>query len=342
MPKISFGIIVLNGQPFLEYNLRALYPFAHEIIVVEGAVRAASSLATSDGHSVDGTLQMLADFKRNYDPGDKLRIVTAGDEGYRDGFWPEKDEMSQAYATRVTGDWLWQVDSDEFYHEKDMEALTRQLDQSPEVTAVSFPYLEFFGSFNSVITGQWHLYQHSLFHRLFRWEKGYKYKSHRPPTVVDEHGVDLRRKHWISSPRNANNSINLFHYSYVFPKQAEQKVGYYSNVDWTPAFRENKKWFDESYLGLKWPMFLGEKGWPILQWLERYQGEHPEAIVALQGDLASGKMQESIRPAGDIDTLLGSPLYKMEKTTARLFLAWYWPLRGAWKKIRRYLLARSR
>ena len=36
LPRISFGIIVFNGEPFTRYCLRALYPFAHEIIVVEG------------------------------------------------------------------------------------------------------------------------------------------------------------------------------------------------------------------------------------------------------------------------------------------------------------------
>ncbi|HLE73748.1 MAG TPA: glycosyltransferase family A protein, partial [Anaerolineales bacterium] len=97
MTRVSFGILALNAQPFLEYNLRALYPFAYEIIVVEGAVRAAASLATPDGHSTDGTLQMLADFQKHRDPQKKLRVLSAVDAGYEDGFWPEKDEMSRAY-----------------------------------------------------------------------------------------------------------------------------------------------------------------------------------------------------------------------------------------------------
>ena len=29
MPKVTFGIIVLNGEPFVRYCLRSLYPFAH-------------------------------------------------------------------------------------------------------------------------------------------------------------------------------------------------------------------------------------------------------------------------------------------------------------------------
>ena len=46
LPKITFGIIVLNGEPFTRYNLRALYLFAHQIIVVEGASPMAAHMAT--------------------------------------------------------------------------------------------------------------------------------------------------------------------------------------------------------------------------------------------------------------------------------------------------------
>ena len=49
IPRITFGIIVLNGEPFTRYNLQALYPFAHEIIVVEGASLRAAPAATPTG-----------------------------------------------------------------------------------------------------------------------------------------------------------------------------------------------------------------------------------------------------------------------------------------------------
>ena len=123
IPKITFGIIVLNGEPFVRYNLRALYPFAHQIIVVEGAVPAAARIATPDGHSTDSTLKTLWEFKLQEDPLDKLTIITAEDEDYPDGFWPgEKHEQSQAYASRATGDYLWQVDIDEFYKPEDPDS----------------------------------------------------------------------------------------------------------------------------------------------------------------------------------------------------------------------------
>ena len=75
-PRVSFGIIVLNGEPFTRYSLRALYPFAYEIILVEGACRAAAGAATGDGHSTDATLEVLADFKTREDPENKALIVT--------------------------------------------------------------------------------------------------------------------------------------------------------------------------------------------------------------------------------------------------------------------------
>jgi hypothetical protein len=63
---------VLNGEPFTRYCLRALYPFAHEILVVEGAAPAAAKVATPGGHSTDGTLETLYRFKAEEDPKGKI------------------------------------------------------------------------------------------------------------------------------------------------------------------------------------------------------------------------------------------------------------------------------
>ncbi|HSS98076.1 MAG TPA: hypothetical protein VLK33_13640, partial [Terriglobales bacterium] len=116
-------------------------------------------------------------------------------------------------------------------------------------------------------------------------------------------------------------------------KQAQQKVGYYSQVNWTDAFRENSRWLNDSYVKLKNPMFLGDRG-PELQWLERFKGEHPHAIQELQRDLASGKASEPLRSKKDIERLLASPIYYFTRLLARIFLVIFWPLRGLWKKLR--------
>jgi len=81
-------MIVLNGEPFLRYNLRALYPFAHQIIVVEGSSPDAAGIATTRGHSRDDTLNALREFMDEEDPEGKVILIRAEDEGHPDGFWP--------------------------------------------------------------------------------------------------------------------------------------------------------------------------------------------------------------------------------------------------------------
>ncbi|NVM22067.1 MAG: methyltransferase domain-containing protein [Desulfobacterales bacterium] len=324
MAEVTFGIIVLNGQPFLEYNLHALYPFAHQIVVVEGAVTAAKSLATTSGHSTDGTVEMLRRFKAESDPENKLVLVTADDECKPNGFWSEKDEMSQAYARQATGDWLWQVDADEFYLEKDMETIFEMLESDPDITAVSFPYKQFWGGFDYLETGQWFIYDHPAFHRLFRWRPGYQYIEHRPPTVVNEMGRNLRTLKWISHKQMRRAGIYLYHYSYVLPKQAREKVGYFSNVAWTDVFRNNERWLKESYFELRDPYFIGESGRLKPQWLERYRGPHPTQIVKMQQDLSMRRLKETLRATEDIEKLLSSPSYALGRPLlrTRLFILW--------------------
>ena len=319
-PCITFGIIVLNGEPFLKCNLQALYPFAHQIIVVEGACTAAASLATADGHSTDGTLNMLRRFKAENDPENKLLLVTAEDEAKPDGFWSEKDEMSQAYARRATGDWLWQVDSDEFYLEQDMETIFEMLESASDITAVSFPYKQFWGGFDYVETGQWFIYDFPAVPRLFRWRPGYQYIKHRPPTVVDEKGRDLRTLKWVSHQQMRRAGIYLYHYSCVLPKQARQKVGYYTHVTWTDVFRDNERWLKESYFGLRDPYFIGEGGRLMPQWLERYRGPHPAQIVKMRQDLSAGRLKEPLRLTEDIEKLLSSPRYTLGRWILRTYL----------------------
>jgi hypothetical protein len=48
-----------------------------------------------NGHSTDTTLKTLYNFKKIEDDDDKLIIVTAEDEGYKNGFWNEIDEPQQ-------------------------------------------------------------------------------------------------------------------------------------------------------------------------------------------------------------------------------------------------------
>ena len=310
--KITFGIIVLNGEPFTRYCIRALYPHAHQIIVAEGACAGAKGIATPDGHSRDGTLEILRQIKQTEDPENKITIVTAEDEGRPDGFWPgEKHEQSRAYARRATGNYLWQVDIDEFYKDEDIISIKEMLAADPAITAMSFKQLQFWGGFEYLVDG-WYLRRGAEeFHRLFKWGKGYRYSTHRPPTVLTDKGLDTRAIKWVRATFLGRKNIYLFHYSYVFYKQVSEKADYYKNAEWA-QLKAASYWANDIFLKLADPLrvFINQRH---PSWLKRFKGEHPIMIQNMINDIKNHKIKIVIRDTADIEKLLACRWYGIKK-----------------------------
>lgn len=340
-PRISFGVIVLNGEPFTRYNLRALYPFAHQIIVVEGAAPAAAGLATPDGHSTDGTLESLHRFKSEEDPDDKVVIIT------QDGFWTEKDEQSQAYAERASGDYLWQVDIDEFYRPEDMKTVLKMLQSDPNITAASFKQITFWGGFDYLVDGFFLRRGAQVYHRLFRWGKGYRYVAHRPPTVCDEQGRDLRSLQWLRGEPLERRGIVMHHYSLLFPKQVKEKCDYYSKAPCAEASHA-PRWAEEVFLHLRHP-FQVHNVYEYPSWLERFRGQHPPEIEHLREDLETGHLNVDVRMTDDIEKLLQSPRYRLGRAALKAIVPvdlaaqrlpekWSLPARRVWRLLKRPMI----
>ncbi|MBF8260221.1 MAG: Glycosyltransferase family 2 protein [Actinobacteria bacterium] len=308
-PKITFGMIVLNGEPFVLYNLRALYPFAHQIIVVEGAAPSAKGIATPDGHSRDRTLETLRRFQKDEDPERKLVVVTAEDEGKPDGFWTEKDEMSQAYARRATGNYLWQIDCDEFYLPREMELVIGMLRKDPGIKAVTFRVLTFWGGLEFLSDSLYLQKGAHDFHRLFAWGPGYRYSIHRPPTVLDERGRDLRKIKWVSGAQTARMGIRMYHYELLFPKQVEEKCEYYKTSNPLGVFSALDGWMRDSFFSLAKP-YRVHMMYQHSSWLERFSGDQPPQAKAMVEAVRGGKHQGiTTRGTEDIDVLLADRGY---------------------------------
>lgn len=310
MPRVTFGMIVLNGEPFVRYNLEALYPFAHQIVVVEGAAPGARSVASPGGHSRDATLETLREFARGRDPEGKIVIVTAEDEGHPDAFWSEKDEMSAAYASRATGDYLWQIDSDEFYRPEDMRAVLHLLDSDPSITSVTFPMRTFCGGIDYEVTG--FFLEKFPVHRIFRWGPGYRYSTHRPPTVLDTSGRDVRTLHPLGWQEMKRRGIYMHHYELLFPKQVIEKCRYYAAVGWTEDLRRSNEWVERCYLRLEQP-FRVHMTYNHRSWYRRFRGTHPPTVTQMVADVGAGKHPGvALRPTEDIDALLSRRWYRVQ------------------------------
>lgn len=317
---MTFGIIVLNGEPFTRYLLRSLYPHAHEIIVVEGSAPGGRNVANAEGHSSDGTLEVLRRFAAEEDPEDKVTIVTAEDEGHPDGFWPgEKHEQSRAYATRASGDYLWQVDIDEFYRPEDIERVFELLAADASITAMTFKQITFWGGLDYWVDG-WYLRRGATYyHRLFKWGPGYTYSTHRPPTVLDPSGRDLRSIRWLSGEDTAQRGIRLFHYSLLLPKEVIEKCDYYANAEW--AKRAGAlEWAREAWMELRRP-FRVHNVYDHPSWLERYVGDHPAEVVRMVEDLRASGEAGALRRTDDIERLLASPRYRLGRAYLKARLA---------------------
>jgi hypothetical protein len=311
--KISFGIIVLNGEPFTRYCINALYQHAYEILIVEGACEGARGVANPEGHSRDGTLEILRKTKDHEDPENKITIITAEDEGHPNGFWPgEKDELSRAYAKRATGNYLWQVDIDEFYRDEDIELIKRVLENDPDITSMSFKQQQFWGGFDYLVDS-WLLKRGAEeFHRLFKWGQGFEYISHRPPTVINDQGADTRKLKWLRAKHTKKMGIYLYHYSFVFPKQVTEKADYYKNAEWSQR-KKADWWANEVFMKLEDPFSVFSVYWDI-SWLKRFKGKHPAQILLLVKDIENGILPVQVRQTIDIEKLLKSPAYRLKKT----------------------------
>lgn len=308
--RLTFGIIVLNGEPFTRYNIRALYPHAYEIIIAEGACEGARSVASSTGHSLDGTLELLYEIKRTEDPENKITIVTAEDEGHSDGFWPgEKLEQCRAFAKRAGGNYLWQVDIDEFYRDEDILKIKSLLEKNENITTVSFKQLSFWGGFSYVVDS-WYFKRHlpEIF-RIFKWEEGYQYISHRPPTVINREGINLKEIDFLKSETTEKMGFYMYHYSFVFPKQVIEKALYYKNAEWAKR-KEAEWWANDVFLKLSHPYRVFSVSW-IPSWLVPFKKVHPEIIHKLISDISSGVLQVELRPKHDIDKLVNSFTYRI-------------------------------
>ena len=321
--KITFGIIVLNGEPFTRYCLRSIYPFAYEIIVVEGGHEDTKSVCTPDGHSIDGTLDTLYKFKNEEDVENKLTIIT------HEGFWPKKDELghdrtpqSRAYAERATGDYLWQIDIDEFYLRSDMIKIIKMLKEDSSIRSVSFKQKSFWGDINYISDGCYLRRNEGGWHRIFKWAQNYKYLTHEPPTIIVENGIDLRSQRWITGEMMSEHNIYMYHYSLLFPSQVEQKTKVYKEEK--PEYCDKIiDWATNNYYTISNP-YRVHNIYIYPSWFIRYKGEHPHEIINMMEDIKRGNIDVTLRQTEDVEAILSKWWYSLGIAGYKVqdFFAW--------------------
>lgn len=130
-PRISGYTTTYNcvsqGYPF-EASIRSMLQFCDEVCVV-------------DGGSTDGTWERLKDL------GDRVKIKQVKIDWDHPRFAYRSDGMQKAAARRMcTGDFCWQMDSDEIVHEDDAPKVVDLCTKMPgNVDIISLPVIEYWG-----------------------------------------------------------------------------------------------------------------------------------------------------------------------------------------------------
>lgn len=234
--KIAFGMIVFEGDYVLKQCLEQVYPFATQILISEGPVSYWQRMGRST--SLDSTNKILETFP---DPENKI-IITHGQ-------FREKDDQCRAYMAHIRPDidYVWNLDSDEIFSTEDLTNIVQYLEQKSP-TSVGIQSCSFYGGFDRFLTG--FELNCDNFLRIFKYVEGSTWETHRPPTIQYPYHID--RKHITSDILYQELGMQMYHYSYVFPKQVYNKVSYYKS----DVSRQNciDNYFQSIYL----PWVLGD------------------------------------------------------------------------------------
>jgi len=291
--KFSFIMIVLNGMPFIEYSLKSVYNFAHEIIIAEGAVEDCMFAANPDGSSKDATVEFIKSFP---DPANKIKLIQ--------GRWPEKCEMQNEALKYVTGNYVWLIDSDEVYKKEDIEKIKELLRKDPSITQVNFIPDNFWKGLDYIFVSPMFFEHAHHFRRLFKYVPGAQFTTHRPPTMVwPNSSLTTEQMHLVDGLQTRQMGIILYHYSYVVDEQVVQKMEYYGRRGpWEVSGLNRSQWYHQCYL--KWtpanrkeiearyPVWMGDKN----SCTEPFKGSHPQVMADF---IAKSKSQaDSARQIG--------------------------------------------
>ena len=137
--KVSAFTFIKNGQilgyPFLQ-SIQSILPIVDEFIV-------------NVGESEDDTLAMVKSIKDT-----KIRIIESRwNDGMRDrGYVYGQQKMIAQF--NCTGDWVFYIEGDEVYHEKDLDQIKKTMRlhlDNPNVEALVFDFNHFYGNANSIL-----------------------------------------------------------------------------------------------------------------------------------------------------------------------------------------------
>lgn len=207
-PRIIQCIQACNEESLIEPCILQLYNKVDKIIVIEGAVqnKVDAKQATPDGHSLDRTVEIIKEIKKNKDPDRKIIFVQI------ERPWRDLEELKGTFFQYMQeGDWMLITDADEFIFPEVVDDLRKAISIEPWAT-------EFVPSaFYHFWRDAWHVrkpcgdwgQQHQ---RFIKFQHGLHYQNH--PVARDGSNICTYFHPQYLARRFVLPSFKVYHYSY--------------------------------------------------------------------------------------------------------------------------------
>jgi glycosyltransferase involved in cell wall biosynthesis len=196
--KLSVQMIVLNEADFVEACLDGIYPYAHDISIVDGSVPYTRWIGWTNeqGGSLDDSAAIIQNYINTKDVNNKIKFQTNVAAS-------SKIELRNTAIEPLTGDWILLLDSDEFYTKHDMDTILTRLAALPSGTlGITYPFKQFW---------TWNLYgQGIVMERMYR---------NTPSTIYQgdpKEGQNIYiegKKLWGSGRTKHYDDVFCYHYS---------------------------------------------------------------------------------------------------------------------------------
>lgn len=297
MLKFSYVMNVLNGEPFIRYQLDSIYPYADEIVIVEGAYEKFRHAATPEGRSTDKTLDIIRAYP---DPQKKIKLIA------KDGFYGDRLDMCNVLLEHVTGDVVWQVDADEFYR-PETHIYIRHLFEKREADRVSFYFHDFFAATGYTIFGYETLGLQDV-NRVHRFRPGDRWRSQRPPLLNDQSGNLKQIRRHVGGLELKDQGHVMHHATLFFEKQITDKYKYYASM-WSSVSRPGT-WMEDVWKKLdnKFNVACLDSAATYLQ--RTPSSAVPQPLLDMIKDVRDGiHPSYTLRPVDDIEAFLNSAVY---------------------------------
>lgn len=243
-PSVSGFTVIKNAQIMgypLKESLLSLLPLVDEMVVAVGA-------------GEDKTREIVEGLNSP-----KVKIFdTIWDKSKTKGGLLLSEKTNEALEL-CSNDWCFYLQADEVLHEKDSDVIHRDLAlaaQDPEVEALLFGYVHFYGNYSTVATNRtW--YRNEI--RLFRKSSGAKsFNDAQGFRIFDKDSERFTRKLKVLRSR-----AQVYHYGWVKPPQQMGEKSKQLNRLWHGTAR------DQEFQNFQYKIQYG---------LKPFTGIHPEVM----------------------------------------------------------------